>query len=89
MTGGQSSAISAIVNGTEYANYDVSPNAGGYTLTMKQAAIRDAKTHTVDVTIEAIRQRIDSLGVAEPAYQGVETRGVCPQNPLAPSQAAA
>ena len=36
---------------------------------MKQSAINDSDTHTLDVSMEAIRQRIDSMGVAEPVIE--------------------
>src|SRR5260370_18124431 len=36
---------------------------------MKPAAINDLKTRTVDQSIEAIRNRVDSLGVSEPVIQ--------------------
>ena len=36
---------------------------------MKQAAIRDLETRTLDTSIETIRERIDKLGVSEPVIQ--------------------
>ncbi|MEO7030615.1 MAG: protein translocase subunit SecD [Acidobacteriaceae bacterium] len=69
VTGGtlnQSSDIRGVLTGNEYSAYDVASANGGFTMTMKQAAMRDSDTRTVDVSMEAIRQRIDSLGVAEP-----------------------
>jgi len=38
-------------------------------LTMKPTAISDLKTRTVDLSIEAIRRRVDTLGVSEPVIQ--------------------
>ena len=63
----QQSAIHDVISGVEYANYDVSsaPN-GGYTMTLKQSAIRDIKERTLDTSIETITERIDSLGTYEP-----------------------
>lgn len=74
VTGGSansSSDISSTVHSNEYAqNYDVASNgSGGYTLTMKQAAIRAKNERTIEISIEAIRERIDSLGVAEPVIE--------------------
>lgn len=73
VTGGsqnQSGDIRSVLNGNDFSSYDVASNgSGGYTMTMKQAAIRDMNARTLDVSMEAIRQRIDSLGVAEPVIE--------------------
>lgn len=66
---GQQSAVHDVLNGNDYAAYDVTSNAGGYTMVMKQAAIRDLESRTLDQSIETIRQRIDSLGVSEPVIE--------------------
>jgi preprotein translocase subunit SecD len=71
VTGGtpeQQNDINSALAAQDYAAYEVAtkPGNSGFTLTMKQAAIRDLKAHTVDISIEAIRERIDQLGVAEP-----------------------
>jgi len=59
-----------ILQGTDYANYDVATTADGRaTLTMKLAAVRDLSTRTLDTSIETIRERIDKLGVTEPVIQ--------------------
>ncbi len=51
-------------------DYDLISGAGNsWTLTMKPAAVNDLKTRTVDQSIEAIRNRVDSLGVSEPVIQ--------------------
>jgi preprotein translocase subunit SecD len=51
-------------------DYDLVSSAGNnWTLTMKPAAVNDLKTRTVDQSIEAIRNRVDSLGVSEPVIQ--------------------
>src|SRR5437588_801486 len=51
-------------------NYDLS---GGfentYTLTIKATALNDLKERTVAQCIEAIRQRVDTLGVSEPVIE--------------------
>ncbi len=67
---GQGSAVRDVLNGNDYSAYDVNNNpAGGYTMVMKQAAIRDLESRTLDQSIETIRQRIDSLGVSEPVIE--------------------
>ena len=51
-------------------DYDVASGAEGlWTLTLKPSSIADLKTRTVDLSIEAIRRRVDSLGVSEPSIQ--------------------
>jgi preprotein translocase subunit SecD len=66
----QQSPIHDVISGTDYASYDVgSAPGGGYTLTMKQSAIRDLKARTLDISIETIRQRIDKLGTLEPVIE--------------------
>jgi preprotein translocase subunit SecD len=56
----------SLLDGTDYANYDVVSNANGSdTLTMKPEAIRDLEAATLEHTIETIRARVDALGVAE------------------------
>ena len=55
----------AVLQGQDYANYDVSTTPdGSSTLTMKLAAIRDLETRTLDTSIETIRERIDKIGRA-------------------------
>ena len=67
---GKLSDVRALLQGTDYANYDVATAAdGSSTLTMKLAAIRDLETRTLDTSIETIRERIDKLGVTEPVIQ--------------------
>jgi preprotein translocase subunit SecD len=65
----QASQVQSIVNDNAYAAYEVSSNASGFTLTMKQAAIRDLESRTLDMSIETIRTRVDSLGVSEPVIE--------------------
>jgi len=73
VTGGtpaQQSAINTVITGTDYASYDVSSAAGGgYTMTLKQAAIRDIEDRTLETSIGTIRERIDSLGTYEPLIE--------------------
>ena len=65
----QSSDVRAILTGSDYAAYDVTSSANGFTLTLKPSAMRDMTTRTLDTSMEAIRQRVDSLGVAEPVIE--------------------
>jgi preprotein translocase subunit SecD len=60
-----------VVQGTDYsATYDVATAADGSSrLTMKQAAVRDLETRTLDTSIETIRDRVDKLGNFEPTIQ--------------------
>lgn len=59
-----------ILQGNDYSSYDVATTPdGGAALTMKQAAVRDLSSRTLDTSIETIRERIDKLGVAEPVIQ--------------------
>ena len=59
-----------VITGNEYSAYDVSSSGnGGFTMTMKQAAVRESDTRTLETSMEAIRQRIDSLGVSEPVIE--------------------
>jgi preprotein translocase subunit SecD len=60
----------ALMQGNDYANYDLTPNAdGSVKLTMKPGAIRDIETHALQQTIETINDRINTLGVAETTVQ--------------------
>jgi preprotein translocase subunit SecD len=59
-----------VLQGNDYANYDVATNAAGNsTLTMKPSAIADLNTRTLNTSIDTIRERIDKLGVTEPQIQ--------------------
>jgi preprotein translocase subunit SecD len=50
--------------------YDATSGAGNsWTLAMKQAALSDLKTRSVQQAIETIRSRIDTLGVSEPTIE--------------------
>ena len=51
-------------------DYELASGVGNsWTLTMTPAAVNDLKSRTVDQSIEAIRNRVDSLGVSEPVIQ--------------------
>jgi preprotein translocase subunit SecD len=66
----QQSAIHDAITTNDYAGYDVTSAAGGgYKMTLKQSAIRDLETRTLDTSIETIRERIDKLGVSEPVIE--------------------
>ena len=66
----QQSAIHDVLTGNDYAGYDVSSSGnGGYTMTMKQSAIRDLEARTLDTSIDTIRARVDKLGVSEPVIE--------------------
>jgi preprotein translocase subunit SecD len=50
--------------------YDIVGGASNtWNLTMKPSVLTDLKTRTVDQSIEAIRTRVDALGVSEPVIQ--------------------
>jgi len=52
------------------AGYDLSGGADNtYTLTMKSSALNDLQERTVEQSIEAIRNRVDTLGVSEPLIE--------------------
>ena len=66
----QAAAVREIIGANEYSAYDVSTGANGVLLmTMKQAAIRDLESRTLQQSIETIRTRVDSLGVSEPVIE--------------------
>jgi preprotein translocase subunit SecD len=53
-----------------FQEYDLVGAANNvWTLTMKPGAVSDLKTRAVDQSIEAIRNRVDQLGVSEPVIQ--------------------
>src|ERR1039457_777414 len=56
-----------ILEGTDYNDFDVSTNPdGSFKLTMKPSSVTSLEARTLETSIETIRQRVDSLGVAEP-----------------------
>jgi preprotein translocase subunit SecD len=53
----------------EFVNWDVAPapgEASGYIATLKPSAISQIQQSTMDKSVEAIRRRIDALGLREP-----------------------
>ncbi len=58
-----------VLDGNDFKPYDVSSTADGFKLSMKLAEIKDLRERTLDTSIETIRSRVDSLGVAEPVIQ--------------------
>jgi len=63
------STLSNIVS-DRFRDYDLSGGTqGSYTLTMKPTVVAALKTRTVEQSIEALRQRVDTLGVSEPVIQ--------------------
>jgi len=64
-----SSTIRGIVN-DRLPEYDVAAGAdNSWVLTMKPQQLSDLKDRTLEQSIEAIRTRVDSLGVSEPLIQ--------------------
>jgi preprotein translocase subunit SecD len=60
----------AVLQGTDYSTYDLATNPdGSEKMTLKPGAIRDIETHTLEQSIETIRDRVDTLGVSEPTIQ--------------------
>ena len=60
----------SVLTGQDYGQYELNSGADGLlTLTMKQAAIRELTERTLDTSIETIRERVDKLGVSEPAIE--------------------
>jgi preprotein translocase subunit SecD len=65
----QGSTVRTIVK-DHLPEYDVTTGPDStWILTMRVQALSDLKDHTLDQSIEAIRQRVDSLGVSEPLIQ--------------------
>ena len=62
-------AVRAALDGNDFTNYDVTNTNDGFKLSMKLAAVKDLRERTLDTSIETIRSRVDSLGVAEPVIQ--------------------
>ncbi|MGH9568205.1 MAG: protein translocase subunit SecD, partial [Candidatus Angelobacter sp.] len=63
------SALRSIVS-EQLRDYDVVGGANNfYTVSLKPAAVNDLKSRTVEQSIEAIRTRVDALGVSEPMIQ--------------------
>jgi preprotein translocase subunit SecD len=64
-----SSTVRGIVS-DRLQEYDVAAGTeNSWVLTMKPQVLNDLKDRTLEQSIEAIRQRVDSLGVSEPLIQ--------------------
>jgi len=62
----QQSAIHDVLTGNEYAGYDVSSTGnGGYKMTLKLSEVRAIESRALATSIDTIRERINSLGIAE------------------------
>lgn len=58
------------ITNDRFLDYDLASAANNsWTLTMKPGAVSEVKTRAVDQSIEAIRNRVDQLGVSEPVIQ--------------------
>ncbi len=67
---GKMSDVRDALAATEFNGYDLASAGGdGYKLSMKLGEIKAMRERTLDTSIETIRSRIDSLGVAEPVIQ--------------------
>ncbi len=65
-----SNAVRDLLDGTKYSNeYDLSSADNAWTLTMKPPIETALEKKTVQQAIEAIRDRVDALGVSEPQIQ--------------------
>ena len=70
ITPAQTGQVRSLLSGNEYSQYDLAGQPdGSLKLTMKQAAINDLESRTLDTTIEVINDRINKLGVSEPTVQ--------------------
>lgn len=66
----QESAVRNLLDSKYSSEYDVTGNAdNSFTVTMKPVVESDLENRTVQQTITTIRDRVDSLGVSEPAIQ--------------------
>jgi preprotein translocase subunit SecD len=62
----KASDVRSVIGGTDYSTYSVSSNAdGSQKLTMTVGAIRDLEQHTLDMSMETINQRVNTLGVVD------------------------
>lgn len=67
-----STQLRNIVN-DQLQTYDLTGSGDTYTLTLKPSAVSEIKNRTVEQSVEAIRTRVDTLGVSEPL---IEEHGV-------------
>ena len=66
---GSQQAVRDALSATEFSAYDLASSGDGFKMSMKFAEIKDLRERTLDTSIETIRSRVDSLGVAEPVIQ--------------------
>ncbi len=70
VTPANTAQVTSMLEGSDYANYDVARQSDGtIKVTMKPAAVTDLENRTLDTSIEVIRDRIDALGTKEPLIQ--------------------
>jgi preprotein translocase subunit SecD len=71
VSGTQSSAARQVLDNKYSNEYDIAGGGadGGFTITMKPNIEKALNDRTVQNTIEVIRDRVDTLGVAEPVIQ--------------------
>lgn len=67
-----STQLRTIVN-DQLQTYDLAGGGDAYALTLKPSAVSEIKNRTVEQSVEAIRTRVDTLGVSEPL---IEEHGV-------------
>jgi preprotein translocase subunit SecD len=66
----QVSAVRSLLEGNDYAQYDVASNAdGSVKITLKLAAVKEIESHALDQSLETISDRVNALGVAETQVQ--------------------
>jgi preprotein translocase subunit SecD len=67
---GKASDVRSLLEGNDYANYDLASNPdGSERLSLKQSAVSEIETHALDQSLETINDRINTLGVAETNVQ--------------------
>jgi preprotein translocase subunit SecD len=60
------SDVRSVLSGNTYSNYDVSTNSdNSITMKMKQSAVRDLESQTLQHTLETVQDRVNTLGVSE------------------------
>ena len=69
ITPAHSQAVRTAITDNQFSAYGVSSTPDGFKMQMTLAEIKDLRERTLDTSIETIRSRVDSLGVAEPVIQ--------------------
>jgi preprotein translocase subunit SecD len=69
VTPANSAAVRSAITDTQFSTYGVTSTPDGFKMQMSLADIKDLRERTLDTSIETIRSRVDSLGVAEPVIQ--------------------